>query len=183
MSTDIASANEVVSGTKLSRYGKELLMELKRSDWLPGYASEKIQLVCKDIDEHFKNMDHLMKSIDTEQGLPDNLKACLLIHYQTVQRNKRCLMAYTDYRLSKTEKLKWEYGSVMPSQYVPKLSQSEVQYFKKYDNLLNDYMRSIDIELTSVSSFVFYLSQMEMLHPIACLTWFDDIVSFILFHR
>lgn len=146
-----------VAGNKLSKNGKELLLELKRSDWLPSYSSDKIQMIFKDIGNHFQNVDHLMKSIDNEQGLPDDLKACLLIHYQTIQRSKRCLMAYTDYRLSKIENLKWNFGSVIPSQYNSKLSQSEIQYFRKYDSLVNDYMRSIDIELTSVCFLFFAL--------------------------
>ena len=52
-------------------------------------------------------------------------------------------MAYLQTRLSRVERLAWESGKHIPDHIIEKLSESEVVYFKKYINNLDNYNKAI----------------------------------------
>ena len=100
------------------------------------------------------------------------------INYFSLLRNKRCILAYLQYRLEKLQKLRWETGSVIPDHIKHLLGPIEIELFQNYDNLVGDYMKSFDLDLTAVtftvslslfsSAVSFFLSYSR---PSSCCWW------------
>nr|CAB3249045.1 DNA replication complex GINS protein PSF1 [Phallusia mammillata] len=65
------------------------------------------------------------------------------IRHDSLQRNKRCLLAYLYNRLAKIRSLRWEFGSVLPPDIKNNMSEKEVQWFTRYNRSLANYMRSL----------------------------------------
>lgn len=51
--------------------------------------------------------------------------------------------------MEKIEAMRHEYGAMVPPQVKDKLAAHEVDYFKAYGDLLNNYQRTVDMDLTS----------------------------------
>lgn len=77
--------------------------------------------------------------------------AMMLKHVEAVLRNKRLLLGYHDVRLEMIRELRWR-GRTLPKEIEAKLSPAERDFFKAYDRLLNQYMRSgtgIGLDITA----------------------------------
>lgn len=67
--------------------------------------------------------------------------------------NKRGFIAYHYERLNRLKRLRWEYGNNLPREIVQNLTQSELEWFTKYNDILFSYMsalgdgRGIDLTL------------------------------------
>eukprot|EP00932_Pfiesteria_piscicida_P005312 SRR837773.15221.p1 GENE.SRR837773.15221~~SRR837773.15221.p1 ORF type:complete len:162 (-),score=57.16 SRR837773.15221:70-492(-) len=59
-----------------------------------------------------------------------------------VDHNRRCLLAYLNYRLDKIQELRWEVGLFVPKDKFERLHESEQQYLELYNMNLDSYMRS-----------------------------------------
>ena len=75
--------------------------------------------------------------------------AKVLIIVESMNRNRRCALAYLKHRMDKIEALRWEVGTVLPKELRSNLKSTELNYFKQYNNVLGNYMRDIDFDLTS----------------------------------
>lgn len=69
------------------------------------------------------------------------------VRHSALERNKRCLLAYLYSRMIKIKTLRWEFGSVLPSDVRELLSDDEYNWFSKYSTNLAMYMRSIGQEI------------------------------------
>ena len=58
-------------------------------------------------------------------------------------------LLHSNERMRRIERIRWEYGSVLLDAWKQKLSSSEVDYFKGYNEALNKYMRGVGLDLTS----------------------------------
>ncbi len=47
--------------------------------------------------------------------------------------------------------MRHDHGSVLPADTLAKMSAKEIDFFKQYDNILTDYMKAVDIDITAVS--------------------------------
>mmetsp|Transcript_21023 Transcript_21023/g.41232 ORF Transcript_21023/g.41232 Transcript_21023/m.41232 type:complete len:195 (+) Transcript_21023:198-782(+) len=134
--------------TSILPYGskaRELVLELKRSDWLPTYNDEGVRLVLGEIDALYKRMRARMEDASDPR---DPYYACpLMVYHVSTLRNKRCLLAYLKHRADALGQLRWDAGSAIPEDLKRKLCAEEVQYFAEYDNMLLDYMRDVDLDL------------------------------------
>ncbi|TFJ88135.1 hypothetical protein NSK_000489 [Nannochloropsis salina CCMP1776] len=73
--------------------------------------------------------------------VPPEYLVALTVHLQHILRNKRCLLAYMQYRLDKVRDLRWETGgAIIPTRLQRKLSAKESEFFASYDKILSDYM-------------------------------------------
>ena len=67
----------------------------------------------------------------------DEEAAHIIVANQNMQRNVRCVLAYLSERMTRIERLAWEGGKHIPTHILDNMSESEMQYFKKYlDNEL-----------------------------------------------
>ncbi|XP_052754681.1 DNA replication complex GINS protein PSF1-like isoform X2 [Galleria mellonella] len=72
-----------------------------------------------------------------------SLWTAVQIRHSALERNKRCLLAYLYNRMQKIKTLRWEFGSVLPTDVRELLSDDEYLWFTKYSTNLASYMRSL----------------------------------------
>merc|ERR1719387_379259 len=59
-----------------------------------------------------------------------------------IERNKRCMLAYLNFRLQRIEELRWEVGLHVPPEKMRNLHEEERQYLYLYNAALDKYMRN-----------------------------------------
>jgi len=127
--------------------GRELLLDLSRSDWLPAYDEEGVRVVLSEIGDI---ADRLFEAMQTPKPYPDPIKVSIFYYTQCLERNKRYMQAYLTHRLEKIRALCWETGTVFPEHLrADTLSAAEHDYFNNYNALLAEYNDSIGVDLAS----------------------------------
>lgn len=63
--------------------------------------------------------------------------------HASLQRNKRCLLAYLYNRLQRIKEMRWQFGPILPADIKQSLCEPEIQWFNAYSKNLATYMRSI----------------------------------------
>jgi hypothetical protein len=113
---------------------KKLVRELKTSKWLPPYNSNLVSEISTEITNlHGKLSD----------SLNNNQEALAVLQAGFVDRNKRGVLAYLNYRTSKLESLRIETGPNIPPHFSNQLCNEEIEYFRKYSALLQEYSRKV----------------------------------------
>jgi GINS complex subunit 1 len=120
--------------------GRELLLDLKRSDWLPPYNEDCVRAALQEINSHTEELTVLVRaanrtSSSTSSGPAIEDRPSLILHDASIRRNKRCLLAYHAHRIDKLRSLRWETSGTLPPGLKSVLSESEVDYFNEYDKL------------------------------------------------
>ena len=55
--------------------------------------------------------------VNEMEALKDNkAKAAMMLRHTALERNKRCLLAYLNYRVEKIRDMRWQFGAVLPSE-------------------------------------------------------------------
>lgn len=67
----------------------------------------------------------------------------LQFRHESLQRNKRCLLAYFHQRLQRIRTMRWQFGATLPDEIKANLCEPELQWFNAYSKSLAVYMRSI----------------------------------------
>ncbi|KAL7468716.1 hypothetical protein ACHAXS_008953 [Conticribra weissflogii] len=142
--------------------GRELLLDLKRSDWLPTYNDEGVRATLQEISLHTDELTYLVRAaqrVDQSSkdddaaddanrstaataatNIPMTNRPSLILHDTSIRRNKRCLLAYHAYRLDKLRALRWETGGTLPEEMKRALSEAEVDFFEEYDRLVSRFV-------------------------------------------
>lgn len=145
--------------TAYGQTAKGLLQSLVGSDWMPAFDEEGVRKVLAEMNELYTM---ILDTMEGEEGqVTDHAIACgLLVQHETVNRNKRCLMAYFEHRMEKLSALRWDTGIVIPAHVKPLLSASEVEFFRKYQSeALNAYMNEPSKDTISLDSIGLDLTQ------------------------
>ncbi|EGG24742.1 hypothetical protein DFA_02986 [Cavenderia fasciculata] len=134
----------------------EILRELRRSESLPLYNEAAIK---KTIDE-IRALEREFNEYNDDDGDDDNdnysshhydkSKSPYNIVLKTsVDRNKRCILAYLNERLERIKEFRWNSGSgVLDSHFKEHMSVNEIQFFTNHDKLLAEYHQNIGMDLT-----------------------------------
>jgi len=143
--------------------GRELLLDLKRSDWLPAYNEEGVRSTLQEINSHTEELTVLVRASSNRRNNADDgagsgggggdgggagagpaieNRPSLILHDASIRRNKRCLLAYHAYRIDKLRILRWETSGNLPSTLKNLLSESEIDFFHEYDKLISRYQLS-----------------------------------------
>jgi GINS complex subunit 1 len=131
--------------------GKELLLDLKRSDWLPPYSDENVRGVLSEIELHFKELTAQAKAAEQvtresgEKKLPMEFRPAMLLHDTAIQRNKRCLLAYHKHRLEKLKALRWDTSASLPEHVRNLLSEKEIDFYTEYDKLVANFNSTLGV--------------------------------------
>lgn len=131
--------------------GKDLLLDLKRSDWLPLYNDENVRGVLSEIDTHFKELTAQARAATQlasqrkEDGIPQECRPAMLLHEAAIKRNKRCLLAYHAHRLEKLKALRWDTCAALPVNVRTLLSEKEVDFYTEYDKLVSRFNSSLGV--------------------------------------
>ncbi|OMJ70197.1 hypothetical protein SteCoe_31879 [Stentor coeruleus] len=117
---------------------KKLVRELKTSKWLPPYNNILINEISTEITElHGKLL----------QSLASQNEALTVLQAGCLNRSKRSVLAYLNFRASKLETLRVENGPSIPPHYSHQLSGDEIDYFRKYSALLQEYSQKVSSHL------------------------------------
>ncbi|KRX09395.1 hypothetical protein PPERSA_04701 [Pseudocohnilembus persalinus] len=57
------------------------------------------------------------------------------------------MLVYVDHRLNKIMEIFWEYGSVIPKEFMEYMSNDEKLFVQQYKKMINDYESNLPIEL------------------------------------
>lgn len=125
---------------------KELLLDLKRSDFIPPYNKDTVRDALSEISLHFQELEDMTTAL--ERANPENstrvrvdrsLRPSLLLHEAAIQRNKRCLLAYHVHRLEKLKRLRWDTTAALPPHVKSLLDEAEVDFYTGYDKLVSRF--------------------------------------------
>lgn len=120
----------------------QLLKDLKRSRWLPMYNEKLVKEVVQEIRADFEEMTDLVGDYNQEPDfMPADVAAGGTIYSEIMNRNKRCLLAYLNYRLEKIRALRWEVGRDVPSDKWSQLHAAEREYFHRVNEVLDRYFK------------------------------------------
>lgn len=129
--------------------GRELLLTLQRSDWLPQYEEEGVRTVLNEMTSSWNQIVSIMTESQTDD-IPDSVKVTLVYHHQCLSRNRRYLNAFFSHRLERLRQIRWETGPVLPDNLRLLLSDRENDYFTEYNGILSDYSNNLgNLDLTS----------------------------------
>lgn len=126
--------------------GRELLLDLKRSLWLPAYDDDGVRVVLAEIDE----LAGKIKTVWEEgEDLADDTKTTLAYYKACLERNIRYMDSYIEHRRTAIRKLRWETGMILSDSVRQEiLSQQENEYFNAYSNLVVEYSQKVGLDLT-----------------------------------
>jgi GINS complex subunit 1 len=103
-----------LSGFPFGNRARELLLELRRSDWLSPYNDEGVRQVISEINALHQQVSDRLPTDGTSVDDP-SLASPLVVFHTSILRNKRCLLAYLRFRVDKLRDLRWEHGPVLVS--------------------------------------------------------------------
>lgn len=78
-----------------------------------------------------------------------SLQAGVVVFYRSIQRNKRCALAYLYNRLQRIQAYRWEVGPSAASHLSENMSSSETTFLGAYNRLLANYSDAVDLDLTA----------------------------------
>ena len=133
--------------------GRELLLDLQRSDWLPAYDEDGVRQVLVEASaqgfELSEALDLRSRQNKTSTN-NDNIPPYILYLKGCFYRNIKYSHAYFLHRMGKIRSLRWETGPVLPDHLnKDTLSTAEQDYFNDYNRLLSEYQEAIDVDLTA----------------------------------
>lgn len=118
----------------------DLVREAKRSnDMLGPYNEDKVRSVLQEIKELYNS------NVEARNDPQEQTRAVMLLRHTTLERNKRCLLAYLNHRAEKIRDMRWQFGPVLPADVKANLCETEQSFFAKYNRNLATYMRSVGV--------------------------------------
>jgi GINS complex subunit 1 len=135
----------------------------------PSYDSRILHEVTRECAELYSNLFELNERIRNarEQSESASDSASFLLFYTSLQRNKRCILAYLNARIESLKSALWEIGgssaalmegleqAKAPNEAASNeksaqiLSKEEIHFLHEYEKALLDYQKSSGIELNS----------------------------------
>jgi GINS complex subunit 1 len=75
--------------------------------------------------------------------------AGVVAYHKSIQRNKRCILAYLLNRLHRIQAYRWDAGPVAAAQLSENLSAQETHFLAEYNTILGKYCDHIELDLTA----------------------------------
>jgi len=141
------------------RYGRELLLELKRGDAasttldstrsgappLPAYNDELVGNAIQDLRLHVQALQDQAQAASDSGGSGKKkpsmqVRPSILLQNAAIQRNKRCLLAYHVGRLERLKPIYWH--QLDPSNTSP----AERQFLDAYGALVHEYTKACGLQ-------------------------------------
>ncbi|XP_015793180.1 DNA replication complex GINS protein PSF1 [Tetranychus urticae] len=119
-----------------------LLKELSSSkkDFLPVYNNEIVSECITTMKRLFEENQKEALDTSTDSASSQDGFIVVKIRHSILLFIKRCLIAYHHERLNRLKKLRWEFGSELPTEVSCNLTPKEIEWFAKYCSNLSDYM-------------------------------------------
>eukprot|EP00884_Botryococcus_braunii_P015069 jgi/Botrbrau1/23563/Bobra.0141s0031.1 len=162
-----------MSSVEFGKRAAELLKEVAfcSPDALPPFNDSQVEAVKDEIITHDRLMQEIFRNIINAATIPGESEnsgdgrmqpnqvvwehhteqaSAVVVHHSSILRNKRLLLNYMNERLKRIKALRWQQRTI-PKGLEGNLSPAEIEFFKGYDKLLNNYMRKdsgIGLDLT-----------------------------------
>mmetsp|Transcript_7786 Transcript_7786/g.15926 ORF Transcript_7786/g.15926 Transcript_7786/m.15926 type:complete len:202 (-) Transcript_7786:417-1022(-) len=124
-------------------------------DTITPFQDETLRNALDEVEEHHAALMELISAVSesgVEWGSTNyNDASSILVHHDSLLRNKRNLLAYLYARLNRIKQLRWQYGRALPADLEERLGPTEKQFFREYDRLIMDYMdprKGVGLDLT-----------------------------------
>ncbi|XP_069676358.1 DNA replication complex GINS protein PSF1-like [Periplaneta americana] len=119
----------------------ELIKELHRSpDSVTLFNEDAVRKV---LDEMKALFDQNWRDVSIHMSGNQDYLSGVHVRHASLERNKRCLLAYLYNRLTRIRQMRWEFGSILPPEIKSNLCEPEIQWFNNYSKSLANYMKSI----------------------------------------
>ncbi|KAJ9527221.1 hypothetical protein QJQ45_025502 [Haematococcus lacustris] len=134
--------------------GVSLLKEIvnHEPDTLSAYNEEVVRLVLSEVHEHEAQVRHIV-SLSAQQQADTNEEeagasahfdnpadsVALVIHHESMIRNKRLLLSYMLQRMDRLKTVRWKHRQ-LPGSVSEACSPQEREFYRAYDKLLTKYM-------------------------------------------
>eukprot|EP00730_Choanoeca_flexa_P017481 TRINITY_DN8430_c0_g1_i1.p1 TRINITY_DN8430_c0_g1~~TRINITY_DN8430_c0_g1_i1.p1 ORF type:complete len:197 (+),score=40.71 TRINITY_DN8430_c0_g1_i1:79-669(+) len=130
----------------------ELVRELKRAaeHLLPYYNEDLIRQVLEEVNAAETRFASVLEQFkDDAKNLEDaRVSGSLVALHSSIERNKRCVLAYLQERLERLKRYRWELGAALPEHAKQHASAHETTFFTNYSRLLGDHMSHYDLDLS-----------------------------------
>ena len=139
------------------QYGElatQLVIESRRStqtDTLLKYNDSMVRSIIREQ----RDLEKAIATLDLRDGRPP--PPPLLIIQTTINRNKRCLLAYHSHRVDRLRDMYWAVGGALPhilsnQDIRSKLSPHEVDYLRQYNSSIMEFRSEFSHELDITAS-------------------------------
>jgi GINS complex subunit 1 len=115
---------------------------------LPPYQLHKIESITKECAELFSSL-YATKLLLSANPANHSAAISLTVELSTLAHNKRCVLAYLNYRQEKLREFYWNYGPILPDNYKNNLSKQEIEYFDNYCSVCREMDNNVELDLSS----------------------------------
>ena len=126
---------------------RELLLDLKRSFWLPPFNADGVREVVETMVAQYEESRSLQKLEGVDMRNPED-SAAPIVRMLTMLRNRDMLLCYLRHRLGRIEQARWDVAGTLPDEALELLSPNEREYDREYAALLSEFQTSYDLDLT-----------------------------------
>ena len=124
--------------------------EFRTEQALPKYKEDEVRRAVQEVNEHYTSLANILNTF-REEGIEWSSKpevaSSVLIHHQSLLRNKRLLLVYTNMRLERIKEYRWKCGR-LPFATQEKLCAPEKEFIRSYEKILAKYQKQIGVDLT-----------------------------------
>ena len=112
---------------------------------LPHHSHEQVEKVIDEVKYHHNEMQRIMAAASANEGDVDWSRnpedaGAVLVHYHSLLRNKRLLMAYVHERAVKLRGFRWRAGKAIPPDVQRRMAPEELHFAEQYNLQLSEYM-------------------------------------------
>lgn len=129
--------------------GAELLRELRMTTWLPPYQDSGVRQIATEIKELLEPFLEIVTNKRNELRTDSSLQAGVVVFYRSIQRNKRCALAYLYNRLQRIQTYRWNAGPSAAAHLADNMSAAETDFLAEYNQLLARYSEQVELDLTA----------------------------------
>lgn len=133
--------------TSFGRRAAELVREVRFAEpgLVPPHNDELVRGVLEETREHFLAIHSTARALQEAgyelETAPPKQATAIIVHHESVLRNKRMLLAYEHERMRRIKALRWQLGKkALPGHAKAALSPSEAEFLTMYDANLRAYM-------------------------------------------
>eukprot|EP00466_Bigelowiella_natans_P020422 jgi/Bigna1/73385/fgenesh1_pg.24_\ len=134
---------------QVCQHAKDLILEIKHAKNIPSYNNDKMTKVSNETHQIYRDLMKKIRSANQDDLKDPSVTASIAVSNEIIQRNKRMALAYLYERVKRIEDVWWTRSSVLPEDVRPNLSRSEKEYFEGYDELMDSYSRTMDVDIAS----------------------------------
>jgi GINS complex subunit 1 len=138
--------------------GRELLLELKRANtngggYLPPYNTKLTRACFQDLKDSVQSVQEIIQAQsggggDDDENTNNNkpsmsVRPSILFHHASIQRHKRCLLAYHKHRMDQLKHIDLQHQNTSTAL----TNAAEAEFAQDYQDLRASYAEALDIEL------------------------------------